>query len=216
MEGISSDIFSHVSAFHSIVFWHSNVFSGQDSCFQLTRKPFTSLGWLFISIRLWSIWDIKKRLSRCFRWALLYLLWQGKSIKWLALQSVWDFQFWFVWDIDGIWLLFLLFSCWMKVELLEGGTFWLSESPSVPGSMSWGAAVPCIATWAISFPILALSILHCLSSKSLFFFFIWTFESVLPCFFDMMSHIPNERDWAPRIFVSNSEYKHGWVQSSCT
>uniref|UniRef100_A0A6N2MQM5 Endonuclease/exonuclease/phosphatase domain-containing protein n=1 Tax=Salix viminalis TaxID=40686 RepID=A0A6N2MQM5_SALVM len=41
-----------------------------------------------------------------------------------------------------------------KVELLEGGTFWLSESPSVPGSMSWGAAVPCIATWAISFPIL--------------------------------------------------------------
>ncbi|KAJ8768116.1 hypothetical protein K2173_021056 [Erythroxylum novogranatense] len=35
-----------------------------------------------------------------------------------------------------------------KVELLEGGTFWLSESPSVPGSTSWGAAVPCIATWA--------------------------------------------------------------------
>ncbi|KAK2358954.1 hypothetical protein P8452_77957 [Trifolium repens] len=24
-----------------------------------------------------------------------------------------------------------------KVELLEGGTFWLSESPSVPGSISW-------------------------------------------------------------------------------
>ncbi|EEF32977.1 hypothetical protein RCOM_0623210 [Ricinus communis] len=38
-----------------------------------------------------------------------------------------------------------------KVELLEGGTFWLSDAPSVPGSMSWGAAVPCIATWAISF-----------------------------------------------------------------
>ncbi|KAK3007316.1 hypothetical protein RJ639_016250 [Escallonia herrerae] len=38
-----------------------------------------------------------------------------------------------------------------KVELLEGGTFWLSESPSVPGSMSWGSEVPCIATWAISF-----------------------------------------------------------------
>ncbi|VVA22276.1 PREDICTED: endonuclease [Prunus dulcis] len=35
----------------------------------------------------------------------------------------------------------------MKVELLEGGTFWLSESPSVPGSMSWGSVVPCIATW---------------------------------------------------------------------
>lgn len=36
-----------------------------------------------------------------------------------------------------------------KVELLEGGTFWLSESPSVPGSTSWGSEVPCIATWAI-------------------------------------------------------------------
>lgn len=35
-----------------------------------------------------------------------------------------------------------------KVELLEGGTFWLSESPSVPGSMSWGSTEPCIATWA--------------------------------------------------------------------
>lgn len=35
-----------------------------------------------------------------------------------------------------------------KVELLEGGTFWLSESPSVPGSMSWGSTAPCIATWA--------------------------------------------------------------------
>uniref|UniRef100_A0A7C9E7H0 Endonuclease/exonuclease/phosphatase domain-containing protein n=2 Tax=Opuntia streptacantha TaxID=393608 RepID=A0A7C9E7H0_OPUST len=35
-----------------------------------------------------------------------------------------------------------------KVELVEGGTFWLSEAPSVPGSMSWGAVAPCIATWA--------------------------------------------------------------------
>ncbi|XP_039004973.1 uncharacterized protein LOC120132230 [Hibiscus syriacus] len=35
-----------------------------------------------------------------------------------------------------------------KVELIEGGTFWLSESPSVPGSTSWGSEVPCIATWA--------------------------------------------------------------------
>ncbi|PPD78099.1 hypothetical protein GOBAR_DD24985 [Gossypium barbadense] len=26
-----------------------------------------------------------------------------------------------------------------KVELIEGGTFWLSESPSVPGSTSWGS-----------------------------------------------------------------------------
>ncbi|GMI81478.1 hypothetical protein like AT4G30900 [Hibiscus trionum] len=38
-----------------------------------------------------------------------------------------------------------------KVELIEGGTFWLSESPSVPGSTAWGSEVPCIATWAISF-----------------------------------------------------------------
>ncbi|RDY09772.1 hypothetical protein CR513_05812, partial [Mucuna pruriens] len=29
-----------------------------------------------------------------------------------------------------------------KVELVEGGTFWLSESPSVPGSMSWGVEPP--------------------------------------------------------------------------
>ncbi|KAL9230643.1 hypothetical protein vseg_005968 [Gypsophila vaccaria] len=42
-----------------------------------------------------------------------------------------------------------------KVELVEGGTFWLSESPSVPGSVSWGAVNPCIATWAISLPFLA-------------------------------------------------------------
>ncbi|KAJ6923665.1 hypothetical protein NC652_017098 [Populus alba x Populus x berolinensis] len=28
-----------------------------------------------------------------------------------------------------------------KVELLEGGTFWLSESPSVPGSISWGTLI---------------------------------------------------------------------------
>lgn len=35
-----------------------------------------------------------------------------------------------------------------KVELLQGGTFWLSESPSVQGSTSWGSLIPCIATWA--------------------------------------------------------------------
>ncbi|KAL8151628.1 hypothetical protein V2J09_021436 [Rumex salicifolius] len=43
-----------------------------------------------------------------------------------------------------------------KVELVEGGTFWLSESPSVPGSKSWGAVAPCIATWAISYSMIAL------------------------------------------------------------
>ncbi|GAB2289103.1 hypothetical protein Dimus_023405 [Dionaea muscipula] len=35
-----------------------------------------------------------------------------------------------------------------KVELIEGGTFWLSESPSTAGSVSWGAVAPSIATWA--------------------------------------------------------------------
>ena len=52
----------------------------------------------------------------------------------------------------------------IKVELLEGGTFWLSESPSVPGSMSWGATGPCIATWAISLSFL-LVFIWCSSSK---------------------------------------------------
>lgn len=32
---------------------------------------------------------------------------------------------------------------------IENGTFWLSETPSVPGSKSWGAALPRICTWAI-------------------------------------------------------------------
>ena len=52
----------------------------------------------------------------------------------------------------------------MKVELLEGGTFWLSESPSVPGSMSWGCEVPCIATWTISFWTL-ICISNCFSDE---------------------------------------------------
>ncbi|RZC08705.1 hypothetical protein D0Y65_015424 [Glycine soja] len=37
-----------------------------------------------------------------------------------------------------------------KVGLVEGGTFWLSESPSVPRNMSWGSKFCCNATWAIS------------------------------------------------------------------
>ncbi|KAF3947063.1 hypothetical protein CMV_026751 [Castanea mollissima] len=36
-----------------------------------------------------------------------------------------------------------------KVELVEGGTFWLSESPSVPGSMSWGSLVPYVHTFQL-------------------------------------------------------------------
>lgn len=33
------------------------------------------------------------------------------------------------------------------LEVSEHGTFWLSETPSQPGSTSWGAAHPRIATW---------------------------------------------------------------------
>ncbi|KAL3535104.1 hypothetical protein ACH5RR_003565 [Cinchona calisaya] len=40
-----------------------------------------------------------------------------------------------------------------KVELLEGGTFWLSESPSVPASMSWGSTVPWVEPPGFSFEI---------------------------------------------------------------
>lgn len=35
-----------------------------------------------------------------------------------------------------------------RFELLEHGTFWLSDTPSEPGSMSWGNTIPRIVTWA--------------------------------------------------------------------
>jgi endonuclease/exonuclease/phosphatase family metal-dependent hydrolase len=35
-----------------------------------------------------------------------------------------------------------------KVERVDGGTFWLSESPAVPASVSWGSCIPSISTWA--------------------------------------------------------------------
>lgn len=35
-----------------------------------------------------------------------------------------------------------------RFDLLEDGTFWLSESPEEPGSQSWDAALPRIVTWA--------------------------------------------------------------------
>lgn len=34
-----------------------------------------------------------------------------------------------------------------RFELLEKGTFWLSETPTVPGSRSWDAAITRIVTW---------------------------------------------------------------------
>ncbi|HMB90063.1 MAG TPA: endonuclease/exonuclease/phosphatase family protein [Rhodothermales bacterium] len=35
-----------------------------------------------------------------------------------------------------------------RFEVLDQGTFWLSETPEVPGSKSWDAAIERIATWA--------------------------------------------------------------------
>ena len=35
-----------------------------------------------------------------------------------------------------------------RLELLEHGTFWLSDTPTVPGSMSWGNRITRLATWA--------------------------------------------------------------------
>jgi endonuclease/exonuclease/phosphatase family metal-dependent hydrolase len=35
-----------------------------------------------------------------------------------------------------------------RLELLDQGTFWLSETPSVPGSKSWDSALTRIVTWA--------------------------------------------------------------------
>lgn len=34
-----------------------------------------------------------------------------------------------------------------RFELLDGATFWLSETPDVPGSMGWDAACPRVVTW---------------------------------------------------------------------
>src|SRR4051812_28980425 len=36
-----------------------------------------------------------------------------------------------------------------RFELLDRGTFWLSERPDEPGSRSWGTSVARIATWAL-------------------------------------------------------------------
>ncbi len=34
-----------------------------------------------------------------------------------------------------------------RLELLEEGTFWFSDTPEVPGSMTWGNQLPRICTW---------------------------------------------------------------------
>jgi endonuclease/exonuclease/phosphatase family metal-dependent hydrolase len=35
-----------------------------------------------------------------------------------------------------------------RLELLDHGTFWLSDTPDVPGSMTWGNRITRLATWA--------------------------------------------------------------------
>jgi endonuclease/exonuclease/phosphatase family metal-dependent hydrolase len=35
-----------------------------------------------------------------------------------------------------------------RLDVLEDGTFWLSDTPEVPGSMTWGNQYPRIVTWA--------------------------------------------------------------------
>ncbi len=35
-----------------------------------------------------------------------------------------------------------------RFDLLEEGTFWFSDTPEVPGSMTWGNSLPRICTWA--------------------------------------------------------------------
>jgi len=35
-----------------------------------------------------------------------------------------------------------------KLKLLDGGNFWISETPDVPGSQSWGSSLPRMVTWA--------------------------------------------------------------------
>ncbi len=35
-----------------------------------------------------------------------------------------------------------------RLEVLEQGTFWFSDTPEVPGSTSWGNDIPRICTWA--------------------------------------------------------------------
>ena len=35
-----------------------------------------------------------------------------------------------------------------RLQVMDGGTYWLSDMPEVPGSMSWGNRIPRICTWA--------------------------------------------------------------------
>lgn len=95
----------------------------------------------------------------------------------------------------------------MKVELLEGGTFWLSESPSVPGSISWGATAPSIATWAISS--------HICSNLSRFF--LEPLNAI--CYLISLTwftHVSTQESRASRIQFPNCKYQLRRIQSSST
>lgn len=37
----------------------------------------------------------------------------------------------------------------IKVKLIDQGTFWHSDTPDIPGSMTWGNTLPRITTWGI-------------------------------------------------------------------
>ncbi len=41
-----------------------------------------------------------------------------------------------------------LFYSENRFDLLDSDTFWLSETPDIPGSKGWGAVLPRIVTWA--------------------------------------------------------------------
>lgn len=42
-------------------------------------------------------------------------------------------------------------------------------------------------------------------------------QKSIACFVSLTwcPHIPTERSWTARIFISNSEYEHGWVYCTC-
>ncbi|KAJ4963495.1 hypothetical protein NE237_023434 [Protea cynaroides] len=87
-----------------------------------------------------------------------------------------------------------------KVEFLEGGTFWLSESPSVPGSASWGSVVPRIATWAISF--LSYCIFTYISNSSLMCPAYSVGCYYIICFIDTISTLFNSKELNHPAFLS--------------
>lgn len=56
-----------------------------------------------------------------------------------------------------------------RVKLLKSATFWLSETPDIPGSKSWDAAITRIVTWAL---------FRDLKTKKEFYFFNTHFDHI--------------------------------------